>query len=103
MVSLCVDAVLNLILLFNSFLSPAEIWELRTKSFSASKLVLYLHLNGPTHTFISLLIVTTFTKSPGIVKNILLLTLTPRPWVLKFFYMQKDFLKQGLLVQPDEW
>ena len=76
---LCVDAVFNFILLFNSFRSSAKMWELRTKPFSASKLVLYPPIIGTPRTFASLLIVTSITKSPGIVENLLPLKLAPRP------------------------
>ena len=59
--------------------SSSNIWELRTEPFSASKLILYPPLIGPPCSFISLLIVTFATKSPGIVENFLPLKLTPRP------------------------
>ena len=76
---LCVDAVSNLILLSNSFRSSAKMRELRAKSFSASKLVLYPPLIGPPRIFTSLLIVTSVTKSNGIVEKFLPLKLAPIP------------------------
>ena len=55
--------------------------ELKTISFHASKLVLYPPLVGPPRTFTSLLIVTSVTKSPGILEKFLPTKLAPVPWV----------------------
>ena len=81
--SLKFESVLKFIFFLNYFLSLASMWEFRMKSFSASKEVLYPPIIVPALTLTSLLIVSSLTKSLGIVENLLPLRLAPRTKIFK--------------------